>query len=233
MIIILALVGFAAVLGLVLYLPYRLAINKWFKEKRYRSNTFLVIALAITIVAAGATSFFMLTRNKSPESGLATPETEEIPDTPQYTLGIGTDLPSLELLDTEGNTINLADHSDKLMIISFWNTLCKFCDKQLPVFQDLVEEADGEVEVFLVNIYEPLEVVQEYKETNQIPFNILVDQEGETADIFQVRGTPTNYFVRHGIICANIPGAVTVETLVGTLEECKVIVPDEETDDIS
>lgn len=228
MIIILALIGFGAILALILYIPYRQFINDWFKQGRYRSSAFLVVAVIIVVVAASVTGYFLLTRNKSPDSGLATPETNDTFSESAYTLAIGTDLPSLELADTEGKLVNLADYSDKLMIISFWSTVCEFCDKQLPVFQELVEETEGETEIFLVNIFEPADVVKEYKDTNNIPFPVLVDSEGKTAELFQIRGTPTNYFVRHGIVCANMSGAISMETLVDTLKECKIVVPDRE-----
>lgn len=224
MIITLAVIGFLAILALVIYLPFRREINNWFASKKYKDNKAVILAVVIVVIVVVIVIIFLLQNNISSDSGVVGSKEEDEADISDiYTLEIGTQAPPVELPNTEGEIINTQDYNDRVLILSFWNTLCKYCDLQLPIFQRLVDESAGDAEVFLVNMYEPFDVVKTYKEEHDITFPVLVDESGDVGDLFQVRGTPTNFVIYKGMVCANIPGAVELADLVQTLDECKLL----------
>jgi len=223
MIIPLVIIGFAALLALIVYLPYRRSINKWFKEKKYRRQVYVFFAVIIAIIAVAATLAFVLNTDKSVDDGVAERPAEEESPYDSFYPEIGAKIPSLPLPDTEGQTVDLASQGDRYLVISFWNTACKYCAQQLPVFQELKDELGDEVDVYLVNINEPQGIVKDYKSEEGIDFTVLVDEDAFVGQLFQVRGTPTNYIAKNGTICAQIPGAVDLVDMVGAMDECRLI----------
>ncbi len=224
-------IGFAVIIFAVIYFPFRKGIHNWFSEKKYKGNKNLYMALIIALVVVITVVVFLTTNDISDDSGVAgsnIAEKEELLDELEAAnqgVEIGTAIPAVKLKDTDDNEVTLADYSDKLIVLSFWNTWCKYCAKQLPIFERLKKE-NSEAEVFLINMNEPEEIVREYKKTEQIDFDILIDENGEIGEKFNVLGTPNNYFIYKGILCANLPGAIELTDLVGTIEECKLISTD-------
>ncbi|MFC1617898.1 TlpA family protein disulfide reductase [Patescibacteria group bacterium] len=221
MLIILALIIFAVILFAIIYFPFRKSIHCWFAKKKYKGNRNVYAAVVIALVVVISVVVFLTTNKVAPDSGVASDEVDE--EVQEESIEIGSKIPQIELPDTDGNLVNISDHTDNLLVLSFWNTWCKFCATQLPIFERLIEETDGEAEIFLINMLEPKEIVEQYKKNEKIDFDILVDADGVVSDRFEIMGTPSNFFVYDGTICATIPGAVELVDLVGTLEECKLI----------
>lgn len=227
MIISLVIIGFAALLALVVYLPYRRQINTWFREKKYRRQVYVFFAVVIAVIAVIATLVFVFSADKSGDDGVAERPAKERSPHDTFSPEIGAKIPALPLPDTEGQVFDLASQGDKYLVISFWNTACKYCAQQLPIFQELKAELGDEVEVYLVNINEPASIVKDYKYEEGIDFTVLVDEDAAVGQLFQVRGTPTNYIAKNGTICAQIPGAVDLVDMVGAMDECRLIMSGE------
>lgn len=52
-----------------------------------------------------------------------------------------------ELIDLNGDKINLADHKNKVVVINIWATWCPPCIAEMPSFQKLYNEFKGNKEV--------------------------------------------------------------------------------------
>jgi len=228
MIIVLAIIGFAALVALVVYLPYRRTINRWFAEKKYRRHSYVYLAAVIALVAFVLTLVFVFSTDKSEDAGIAERAGANEVQGPQFVPEIGAAIPDIVLPNTENEELKLSDYQDKTIVLTFSNTWCKYCSKQLPVFIELRDELGEDAQLFLVNMNEPLDVVKQYKEDQKIDVDILVDANGEIGSLFQVRGTPTSYLVKQGMVCGQVPGAVELADMVDAVAECNLIIPDEE-----
>lgn len=225
MIITLAIIGFAALLILVIYLPWRREIQHWFSAGKYKQNNFLITAIVIAVLVSGLTLYFVLSTRRSPEAGLGDSAISEKEPAANYSLKLGTSFPPLSLADTDGNMIDLNSLSEKLLVLSFLNSRCQYCSQQLKELQSLSEAAEAGVEIVLINVLEPVAAVQDYKTKEAITFPVLVDTEGKTLVDYQIKGIPTTFFIRQGVICGQLPGQVSLAEMKSSLEACELIIP--------
>lgn len=223
MIITLALIGFGAVLFAVIYFPYRRPINAWFANKGYRENRNLVAAAVVAAIVVAIVVVFNFTQpsNSSADDDL---NAAALTQAQKYSLEVGSPLPPIVLPDTDGRAVDLGQFQNQTLVLSFWSTTCKYCAKQLPELKKLEEESAGQVHVFLINMNEDADTVKKYKADQKIDFDVLVDESGQVSDLFKIQGTPTNFFVKNGVICSSVPGAMDSSTIISALQEC-VLVP--------
>lgn len=106
----------------------------------------------------------------------------------------------------------------KPFIINFWATWCTPCIVEMPALQDLHEELG--IKIIAVNLGEDRYTVQEWIENNGITFDILIDQQMETARAYHLRGQPSTYVVTaDGIISHIFYGAVALDELRAAINE--------------
>ncbi len=220
MIIPLVIIVFAVLLFAVIYFPYRRGINDWFRRKGYKENRNLVAAAVVVAIVVAIVLVFNFTQTSTSDSDL---NAEAAAQLQKYSLDVGSELPAIVLSDTEGNRVDLSEYKDRTMILAFWNTWCKYCAKQLPELKQLKKESGGKSQVFLVNMNEAPETVKTYKANQKIDFDILVDATGEVSSLFKIQGTPTNFFIKNGIICSQVPGAMDKEAIITALEDCATV----------
>ena len=225
MIITLAIIGFSALLALVVYLPWRREIQRWFSAGKYKQNKFLITAIGIVVLVSGLTLYFVLSTNRSPEAGLGDSPVSEQKQPANYSLELGTSFPPLSLPDTEGNIIDLNSLSEKFLVLSFLNSQCQYCSQQLEELRNLSAVSEFGGEIVLINVLEPVAMVRDYKISQAITFPILIDTEGKTLVDYQIKGIPTTFFIRQGVICGQLPGQVSVAELQSSLQACEVIIP--------
>ena len=220
MIITLVIIVFAVLLFAVIYFPYRLIINDWFRRKGYKENRNLVAAAVVVAIVVAIVLVFNFTQTSTSDSDLSAEAAERLQ---KYSLDVGSELPAIVLSDTDGKRVDLSEYKDRTMILSFWNTWCKYRAKQLPELTQLQKESGGKSQVFLINMNEDPETVKKYKANQKIAFDILVDSTGEVSNLFKIQGTPTNFFVKDGIICSQVPGAMDKEAIITALEDCATV----------
>lgn len=223
MIITLALIGFGAVLFAVVYFPYRRPINAWFARKGYKENRNLVAAAVVAAIVVAIVVVFNFTQ-RSASSSEDDLNAAALAQLQKYSLEVGSPLPPIVLPDTEGQEVNLGQFQDQALVLSFWSTGCKYCARQLPELKKLEEESASQVRVFLINMNEDADAVKKYKADQKIGFDILVDETGQVSNLFKIQGTPMNFFVNQGVICASVPGAMDKDAIVAALQEC-ILVP--------
>lgn len=220
MIIVLVAVAFTAILFASVYFPYRREIHDWFRRQGYKENRNLVAAAVVVAIVVVVVLVFNLSQRTASDDDL---NAETLSPLPSSRLDIGSKLPALVLPDTEGQEVNLGSFDDQTLILSFWNTWCKYCARQLPELQKLIGQSSGKARVFLINMHEDMTTVKKYQTNQKIDFTMLVDDSGAVSELFKIQGTPTNFFVKKGIICAQVPGAMDQETILSALEECALV----------
>lgn len=121
----------------------------------------------------------------------------------------------LTLPNLADEQVSLADYRGQAVMLNFWATWCGFCQMEIPhmieAYADLA--ADGLV-ILAVDVREGRREVSEYAEEMGIEFPILLDEAGEVAGRYYVRGIPTSVFIdREGIIQRVHAGALSKELL--------------------
>lgn len=108
------------------------------------------------------------------------------------------------LQSLEGKPITLSEHRGKKgVVLVFFATWCVNCVKEIPDIKQFAEIAQRENIIVLgIDYKQPGELVERFRESNQINYGILLDTEGKvTTGVFGIKGIPY-------IIGVNVKGEV-------------------------
>jgi cytochrome c biogenesis protein CcmG, thiol:disulfide interchange protein DsbE len=103
------------------------------------------------------------------------------------------DLPALNYAPAD--FLSLADLAGKPVLLSFWTTWCPYCRAQTPILVEAYGRYKDQVEFVGINVRESQDAVQSYANQNLMPYPVLLDTNGQTADTYSVNGFPTTYFL--------------------------------------
>lgn len=124
--------------------------------------------------------------------------------------GVGTPAPDFALVDRAGEVVSLSDCQGTPLVLNAWATWCAPCVEELPFFQQLDDEVNGEeVELgfLLLNSGEAPDAAAEFLESLEVTlpaaFDATRDQAAtlevdKTLDVlrdYRVRGMPTTFFI--------------------------------------
>ena len=124
--------------------------------------------------------------------------------------GVGTPAPDFALVDRAGETVSLSDFQGKPLVLNAWATWCAPCVEELPFFQRLDDEVNGEgtkLGFLLLNSGEAPDAAAAFLEelavTLPAAFDATRDQAealevDKTLDVlrdYRVRGMPTTFFI--------------------------------------
>lgn len=100
--------------------------------------------------------------------------------------------PDFTLRDLEGKAFHLKAERGKMVLIIFTTTWCPSCRESIPTYRD-IHQAYGEKGLVMVNvdIQEPLERVNQFVKTNQIPYRVLLDEDGAVGMAYGIVGVPS------------------------------------------
>ena len=136
---------------------------------------------------------------------------------------------SLDLVDGSGQ-INIKDLRGKIVIINFWGTWCGPCKQELPDFDQVASEYEGEVVVLTVHTVDYADEAPEYIATNFPDSKMLFAyDEPLSANIdmyFTLLGGTSSYprtliLDEGGVIVFTADGKVDHSKLVSVIEETK------------
>jgi len=166
-----------------------------FHLKYYSSHGFLkvaaaVLAAAILALPAGA--------------GAASPKPQ-----PSAPAALSEKAPDFVLKDLKGQKFRLSDRKGKQpVLIIFGTTWCTYCKAEIPRFKS-IHAAYGKqgLEVVNVDIQESKEKVSRFAAQNQLPYPVLLDEDGTVSGIYDIRGVPSLILVdKNGfIVCRQCP----------------------------
>ncbi|WP_242831997.1 redoxin family protein [Butyrivibrio sp. VCD2006] len=129
---------------------------------------------------------------------------------------VGNKLQDFEVTCLDGSSFNLAETRGKVVFINLWATYCGPCVKELPHFNELYHEHEGDIAMLAVHANLTTEDVNAYiaEKGWDIPF--VIDDENET--IFEiVNGSlalpQTIVLNRKGEVIYNQVGSITSEVL--------------------
>ncbi len=126
--------------------------------------------------------------------------------------------PDFVLKDLKGQKFRLSDHRGKRpVLIIFSTTWCTFCKAEIPHFKAIYDAYTKQgVEIVNIDIQESKEKVSKFAAQNQLPYRVLLDEDGTVSGIYDILGVPSMVLIdKNGMIrcrqCRN------VETSLNTL----------------
>lgn len=112
---------------------------------------------------------------------------------------IKTQVPDFKLSDPDGNTVTLKEHLKKgPVLLNFWTTWCKPCQKELPELAKLYEKYKDKGFTLLAVSEDDQRTQARVRPTVKsrgYEFPVLVDPDRRVGNLFGVRSYPTNVFI--------------------------------------
>ena len=137
---------------------------------------------------------------------------------------------SLELVDGSG-TVNIRDLEGKIVIINFWGTWCGPCKQELPDFNDVATEYDGEVVVLTIHTVsyknEAPAYIAEHFPGSKMLFAYDIPLTSNIDMYFNLLGGKSSYprtliLDESGVIVLTYDGKLEHSQLVETIESIKI-----------
>ncbi len=126
---------------------------------------------------------------------------------------LGRPAPLFSLPAPDGETVSLADHAGRPVVLNFFATWCGPCRVEMPLLQSASERyrADGLV-VLGVDVQETPETVAPFLTELGLTFPVGVDQDGKVSDLYRIGILPTTYFIdREGTVIRSREGFISSE----------------------
>jgi thiol-disulfide isomerase/thioredoxin len=75
---------------------------------------------------------------------------------------LGTKAPDFTLPTLTGANITLSELEGTPVVINFWATWCGYCAPELPYFEDIAQQREGEINVIAIDVGQPISEVKRF-----------------------------------------------------------------------
>lgn len=126
-------------------------------------------------------------------------------------LGAGDQAPDFAAKDLDGNIIVLSSLAGKPVVVRFWETNCKYCKADTPIFNHYFEKykSKGLNVVYVSSFYEDLDAVKRFVDLLEVPFPVVMDSNAKLADLYNIKIYPQTFMIGPDrTILANLFGGV-------------------------
>lgn len=128
------------------------------------------------------------------------------------------------LTSSLGEEISLSDYEGKIVFLNFFTTWCVYCDQEMPDFQKVYDENNGDVVFLLVDVFSSEKIDREgviaWYEERGYTMPMVIDEESVTADLYPVRAFPTTFVVnREGDVFGYLEGAMSLEMVESVIQQ--------------
>jgi len=129
---------------------------------------------------------------------------------------VGEPAPDFQLSDLDGQSVSLSDFRGKPVLINFWATWCPSCVSEMPYIQEIYEEwSDKGLVVLAINIGESSSKVEEFMQSHNLSFTVLLDIKQNVAQKYNFQYIPTTFFIdKDGIIQEKVIGPFQNKTQI-------------------
>jgi peroxiredoxin len=175
-----------------------------------RGNWYTLFLLGLVLISLG--------------SAVACIKSEEIPYAPDFTL-----------LSVNDTAVNLNDFRGRPVMLTFWRINCSACQFQMPFTQTLYDTwSSDSLAMLTINVGDRAADVKDYVASQGITYPVLLDTQGEVAQVYGIIGVPTTYFIDgQGIVKARQIGAFlsenAMESAVKSVFPLITLIPNTET----
>ena len=119
--------------------------------------------------------------------------------------------PDFAVTDLDGNVTVLSSLAGKPVVVRFWETNCRFCRADTPIFNSYFEKyrQQGLHVIYISSFYENISAVKEFVELLEVGFPVVMDEGGKLADLYNIKLYPQTFMIGPDrVILANIFGGV-------------------------
>ncbi len=143
---------------------------------------------ALKIILLGVLALALLTAGCSP--------------TPTQGIKVGNLAPDFQLQNLNGNSVSLSDFRGKPVLLNFWASWCPPCRDEMPYLQQVYDEWSAKGLVLLaINIGESSSTVEEFMQSHNLSFPVLLDTKQDVDQKYNIYGIPTTFLIdKDGII---------------------------------
>jgi peroxiredoxin len=115
-------------------------------------------------------------------------------------VGVGEKAPDFTLMDTEGNSVSLSDFAGKIVVLEWLNPDCPYVKRHYKTgtMKNLATAyADRDVVWLTINSTHYMDAAAnaKFKADNDLPYTILVDQDGTVGHTYDAATTPHMYII--------------------------------------
>lgn len=183
-------------------------------RKRPKKKRQWMFRLVVLIVLVGAVGFALVTNAQKDKT----------------IYNIGDQAPDFQLQQINENneveTIQLSDLKGKGVMLNFWATYCKPCEKEMPYMEELYpkyKEQGLEIVALSLDATEP--VIHQFIKKYDLTFPVAHDNKGQVMDLYKIGPIPSTYFISpEGEIVEKVEGTLTLERLEDSFKQ---ILPDD------
>jgi peroxiredoxin len=105
--------------------------------------------------------------------------------------------PDFVLKDLNGRRFRLSDFREKQpILIIFSATWCTFCREEIPHFKSIhAAYAKQGLEIVNIDIQESKEKVAKFTAKHELPYRVLLDEDGVVSGVYDIKGVPSMVLV--------------------------------------
>lgn len=112
-------------------------------------------------------------------------------------LHLGDPAPDFAAKGIDDRVLVLSSLRGSPVILRFFETTCRFCKADTPVFKEYYQMYHGRGlrVVYIGSFYEKRETLQKFAEEMQLDFPVVMDTEAKLADLYDIRAYPQTLFI--------------------------------------
>ncbi len=119
----------------------------------------------------------------------------------------------------DGETIRLSDFRGKIVLLNDFASWCGPCRAETPHLVDIYNAEEGEVVFIGLNIEETEANVAGYRDEFNVPYPLVLNQDGALTEIYRPIGLPTSWFIDpEGVVRYVHAGPMTTPMLQEALD---------------
>lgn len=180
-----------------------MSLEKVREKKKNRIRNRLIFRTIILAVLIAAVVFALVANAKRDHTIYAIGD--QAPDFKLQQINKNNELESIQLSDLKG----------KGVMLNFWATYCKPCEKEMPYMEELYPEyKEKGIEIVAVSLDATELVVHRFIDKYNLTFPIPHDKGFRVGDVYKVGPIPSTFFINpEGEIVEKVEGALTLERL--------------------